>query len=127
MRGPAESGAHSHPPGRFIKGQALSAGDDAAAGAKKRWQSAGGVARKAQIISDLRANSQKVRSSKTLVAVQAAVLLPANPVTPEKKAVGASTEAAAEAAPAPDAQPREGGAKRRPPVIVPALNLGKRL
>lgn len=115
----------------FVKELALTGGDDGGGGgARKRWQTAGGLARKTQIIADLRESSKKVRS-KSLFAVEAAVLLAGEVVNADKHAGGSSSQdgskdsrTEAPAATTPPA-PQEGDKPRRRerPSSVPALDM----
>lgn len=73
----------------FVKELALSGGEEGGGGARKRWQTAGGLARKTQIIADLRQSSKKVRT-KSLFTVEAAVLLAGEVVNADKHAGGSS-------------------------------------
>ena len=95
---------------RFVKGLALTS-EDTSVAAKKRWQSAGGVTRKARMISDLRANSQKMRASKSLAAA-AVVVLTGEPVASENAATPAERAG----------RPQQGCARRKlSSVVVPKL------
>tara|TARA_B110001452_G_scaffold241091_1_gene223059 strand:+ start:3985 stop:5445 length:1461 start_codon:yes stop_codon:yes gene_type:complete len=118
----------------FVKELALAGGDEGGGGggAKKRWQAAGGLARKTQIIASLRESSKKVRS-KSLFAVEAAVLLAGEVVNVDKHGGGSSsqdgsngkdsrTEVPGEVTP-PAPQEGDKPRKRERPSAVPILDM----